>query len=275
MELEILTPPGVDPRLIILRAGAEVDAVLVLAERMAVLVDTLSTPALCAEALARLAPRIGGRPLYVVNSHMDWDHFWGNAAVAGRAPILAHRAALTRYHDPAMPALLAQKAHEEERFAGIVLHPPDITFDGELALQGGDLTLHLLHTPGHTPDHLAVWIPEIATCLAVDAAESPIPEVWSDAPAELAALRTSLARLRALRPRRVLPAHGQTTSPTLLDDNIAYFDALERRLRAGGAEPTLAELVPGAAVLPPPQAEFYRSCHASNLRAQRRACAEA
>ena len=273
MALEILTPPGVDPRLILLRAGAEVDAVLVLAARMAVLVDTLPTPALCAEALARLAPRIGGRPLYVVNSHMDWDHFWGNAAVAGRAPILAQRAALPRYHDPAMPALLARKAAEETRFAGLALHPPDITFEGELALQGGDLTLQLLHTPGHTPDHLSVWIPEIATCLAVDAAEWPVPEVWSDDPADLAALRGSLARLRALGARCVLPAHGQTTSPALLDGNIAYFDALERRLRAGGPEPALAELVPEAAALPPDQAEFYRGCHASNLRAQRRACA--
>ena len=54
-----------------------------------------------------------------------------------------------------------------------------------MSLHGGDLTLELLHTPGHTPDHVAVWIPEIKTCLAVDTVEHPIPEIWSQSPDDL------------------------------------------------------------------------------------------
>ncbi|MCQ4160669.1 MBL fold metallo-hydrolase [Roseomonas sp. GC11] len=258
--MEIVRGAGVDERVLILRAGEEVDAVLVRTRRFCVLVDTLATPELCARALEE----VKGAPLLVVNSHMDWDHFWGNAAVAG-APILAHEAALARFHDPATARTLREKAAAEPRFAGVELVPPSLTFSGEMVLHGGDLTLHLLHTPGHTPDHVAVWIPEIATCLAVDAVEHPIPEVWSDDPADLVALRASLARIAGLGARVLLPAHGQTTDPALATRNIAYFDALEAALRAG-QEPSL----PVGAVIPPTQRAFYESCHASNLRAMQR-----
>ena len=45
--------------------------------------------------------------------------------------------------------------------------------NGRLLIDGGDLTLALLPTPGHTIDHYALYIPEINTLLAADAAELP------------------------------------------------------------------------------------------------------
>ena len=174
--VELCPHPGLDPRLRILRAGDEVDAVFVRTERFGALIDTLGTPEQCRRALDLLEADLAGRPLIVVNTHMDWDHFWGNAAVAGRAPILAHAAALERLRDGRAAAELRDKAAAEARFRDVRLVAPTATFAGDLVLHGGDLTLELMHTPGHAPDHLAVWIPEIRTCLAVDAAEDPIPE---------------------------------------------------------------------------------------------------
>ncbi len=101
---------------------------------------------------------------------------------------------------------------------------PTLTFSGEnMTIYGEDLSLHLLHTPGHTPDHLAVWIPEIGTCLAVDAVEHPIPEVWSNSPDDCAASRSSLNLIRSLKrnslflrmDRRVTPPSWIATSPIL------------------------------------------------------------
>ena len=77
-------------------------------------------------------------------------------------------------------------------------------------------------------------MPEIRTCLAMDAVEDPIPEVWSDDPQDLADLRASLRRIQELGAAFVLPAHGWTSSPELVDRNIAYFDALAGRTRGLG-----------------------------------------
>ncbi|PDT14030.1 MBL fold metallo-hydrolase [Rhizobium sp. J15] len=277
--IELCSHPGLDERIVIVRAGDEVDAVFVRTERFNVLIDTLGTPELCRTALDLLEEKAEVRPLIVVNSHMDWDHFWGNAAIAGRAPIIAHAAALDRLRDPATRQVLQDKAGEEARFRDVELIGPDITFSGSMVLNGGDLTLELIHTPGHTPDHLAVWIPELRVCLAVDAVEYPVPEVWSRSADDLRLIRASLERIRDLDARLVIPAHGGTCSPSTVAKNLAYFESLADRVgRLGGsrlADPELGNAsgfrledfvaIPGD--MPSDTLAFYRNCHETNLGA--------
>lgn len=162
IDVELTSYPGLDERIVIVRAGDEVDSVFVRTQRFNVLVDTLATPSLCTRAMELLADSIRDRPLVVVNSHMDWDHFWGNLALDGDVPIIAHSKAIERLSDPAVLQKLVEKRSQEKRFCEVEIITPTVTFSGErMALHGGDLTLELLHTPGHTPDHIAVWIPEV------------------------------------------------------------------------------------------------------------------
>jgi glyoxylase-like metal-dependent hydrolase (beta-lactamase superfamily II) len=95
-------------------------------------------------------------------------------------------------------------------------------------IAGGDLDLHLLHTPGHVEDHVAVWIPAVRTLLAGDAAEHPFPYVGEHA--VLSELCGTLERLRSLEPSVVIPCHGGTTDPGLLTRNLAYFAGLRAAL---------------------------------------------
>ncbi|PDT02814.1 MBL fold metallo-hydrolase [Rhizobium chutanense] len=277
--VELCSYPGLDERIVIVRAGDEVDAVFVRAERFDVLIDTLGTPELCRMALDLLEERAEERPLIVVNSHMDWDHFWGNAAIAGRAPIIAHAAALDRLRDPSTREILRDKTGQESRFRNVEFIGPDITFSGAMVLNGGDLTLELIHTPGHTPDHIAIWIPELRVCLAVDAVEYPIPEVWSKTAGDLRLIRSSLERIRDLDARLVIPAHGRTYSPSAVDGNLAYFQALADRV-GGLSESQLADPQLGRASgfrledfvaipegMPSDTVAFYRNCHETNLGA--------
>ncbi|MGZ2487609.1 glyoxylase-like metal-dependent hydrolase (beta-lactamase superfamily II) [Rhizobium pisi] len=275
--VELCSYPGLDERIVIVRAGDEVDGVFVRTERFNVLIDTLGTPEQCKTALDLLG--IDARPLIVINSHMDWDHFWGNAAIAGRAPIIAHAAALDRLRDPSTQQVLKDKASQEARFRNVELIGPDITFSGSMVLNGGDLTLELIHTPGHTPDHVAVWIPELRTCLAVDAVEYPVPEVWSRRADDLRLIRSSLSRIRDLNARLVIPAHGRTSSPSTVDENLAYFEALADRVgdlsESRLADPQLGsssgfrleDFVAMPDRMPDDVATFYRNCHEANLGA--------
>ncbi|MBY5368532.1 MBL fold metallo-hydrolase [Rhizobium leguminosarum] len=277
--VELCSYPELDDRILIVRAGDEVDGVFIRTERFNVLIDTLGTPELCLTALGMLGEQINARPLIVINSHMDWDHFWGNAAIARRAPIIAHAAALDRLRDPSAREVLRDKASQESRFRDVDLIGPDITFSGSMTLNGGDLTLELIHTPGHTPDHVAVWIPELRICLAVDAVEYPIPEVWSKNAGDLRLIRSSLERIRDLNARLVIPAHGRTHSPSAVHDNLAYFQALADRVGSLSesqlAEPQLGgssglrleDFVAIPEGMPSDVVAFYRNCHETNLGA--------
>lgn len=277
--IELATYPGLDDRITILRAGDEVDAVFVRTARFNVFVDTLATPALCRQALVLLQEQMGDRPLLVINSHMDWDHFWGNAAVIGR-PIIAHASGMARLADPFARTKLDEMRAADGRFGAVEIIPPTLTFPGEsLILHGGDLTLEPIHTPGHTPDHVAIWIPELRVCLAVDAVEDPIPEVWSASPDDLSNLCRSLRRIRDLQPQKVIVAHGQADDAALVEQNLAYFarlqaavealpdDAMEPELLSERAGMMLEDFIPLPAAMPEGSRAFYRRCHQSNLAA--------
>ena len=139
------------------------------------------------------------------------------------------------------------RASEPGRFDDVALTPPSVLFEQQLVIDGGDLTLELFATPGHKPDHIAVFIPEIRTLLPGDAAELPFPFVESAA--TLPAMRDSLARMAALNAETALYCHAPVTSgPALLQQNMAYFDTIEQRCRAALARGSPARPLPTADV---------------------------
>ena len=224
-------PLGLDPRIRRFRCADEVDTFVVVTERWLVIVDTHSTPALALQLAEQCVGPADAARLLVVNTHADYDHAWGNQIFAGSAapypaPIIGHvRCAERLVGDEGRLSRAKMDELHPGRFDDLVLTPPNLVVgDGGLTIRGGDLTLVLLHTPGHTDDHFSVWIPELRTVLAADAAEHPYPHI--DTPAGIAWARASLVRLQALDPLHVLPCHGDTTDPALLERNIAYLDAV-------------------------------------------------
>ncbi len=220
-------PPGVDGRIRRFRLGDEVDTFVVRTRRLLVVVDTMSTPADARRLRDAIADDRAGRLLVVVDSHADYDHAWGNQVFAGEAPIIGHRRCGERLTGAEAEADLARwRERMPGRFDEVVATPPTVLFGDEgLLLDGGDLRIELLHTPGHSDDHVSLWVPELRLLLAADAAEVPFPHV--ETPEGFVAMRRSLERLAALDPLVVLPCHGGTTDPGLLARNLAWLDAIE------------------------------------------------
>jgi glyoxylase-like metal-dependent hydrolase (beta-lactamase superfamily II) len=241
-----LTNQGWDSRIHIAANGDLVNVFVLLTERYVILIDTLINPA-TANALATFAQLLlPSRQLLVINTHSDWDHAWGNQLFAGPnaphpAPIIAHVECATQFDSPEAFSTLTQMQKEAPSiFDDVRLTKPTLTFSKHLAIDGGDLTLNLFPTPGHTPDHIAIYIPEISTLLAGDAAEFPYPFACDDT--TLPTLRASLAKMAGLNAATALYCHAPPTiGPQLIHDNIAYFDALEAACRAAlarGVDPT-------------------------------------
>jgi glyoxylase-like metal-dependent hydrolase (beta-lactamase superfamily II) len=225
-----------------------VDTYIVVTQRYVVLVDTVINATTAAAMMAFVQTFPEDRQLLVINTHADYDHCWGNQLFAGPqsrfpAPIIASRQCAEQFATPeAVQLLKGMQANEPEIFNEVVLTPPTIHFDEALVIDGGDLTLKLLPTPGHTVDHVSLFIPEIKTLLAADAAELPFPA--ASTVRGMPEMRYSLARLAALNPKTALYCHAPVTiGPQLLHDNIAYFDSVEERCRAALARGLMPETV--------------------------------
>jgi glyoxylase-like metal-dependent hydrolase (beta-lactamase superfamily II) len=246
----LVTNQGWDERILVCRNESLVDTFIIVTRRYVVLVDTVINPKTAADMLALARPYLeNNKQLLVVNTHADYDHAWGNQIFAGPeplqpAPIIASRLCAERLRQPDGAATLQKMQQEEpEIFGEVLFTPPTILFDERLAIDGGDLTLELMATPGHTPDHIAIYIPQIKTLLAADGAEMPFP--FARTVEGLRPMRESLARMAALEPAVVLYCHAPVTiGPQLLRHNMAYFDKVEEYCRAAlarGAPATPAE----------------------------------
>lgn len=258
----------------------EVDAYVIVTERYLVLFDTMLCPEDMAVVLQHVQQNLAGRQLLVVNSHADWDHSWGNCYFTGEhaAPIIAHDYCLVRMQSDEAHTGLRDYQQRFPVFRNVVLVPPTITFSDHFTIHGGDLTIELLPAPGHHPDHIAAWIPELRLLLAFDAVEKPLP-VMEDA-ASVQPMFATLTRFLALQPAQVLCSHGKSTTPALVQDNLTYLREIERqsRLFLRTQTPTHAQLEHAAALIGYPFEEviagnaspidsaFYSWAHDANVR---------
>jgi glyoxylase-like metal-dependent hydrolase (beta-lactamase superfamily II) len=125
-------------------------------------------------------------------------------------------------HTAAAPAV----AERDE--APIALHPkdrlhwreahgdalPDIEMEQDGAFEVADVTLDVLHTPGHTPGSVSIYCEDLGVVFTGDAlvATGPCPHEGSypDFAAQLSAIGSELLALPGTT--RVLPGHGKETT---------------------------------------------------------------
>ena len=249
-ELQLIENNGWDERILVCRNGRLVQTFIIITERFVLLVDTVINPHTAGQMLAWAEPYLAdGRQLLVINTHADYDHCWGNQLFAGEtapsagsgqavqpAPIIgSHLSPALFEQDEAKAYLAKMQELEPEIFSDVVFTPPTLLIRDKFVIDGGDLTVELLPTPGHTEDHYSLFLPEIKTVLAADAAELPYPV--ARVPEGLPQMRESLAKLAALPAETVLYCHAPVTAGrALLLDNIAYFNAIEAQCRAALAQ---------------------------------------
>ncbi|NJN17754.1 MAG: MBL fold metallo-hydrolase [Oscillochloris sp.] len=254
-----------------------------------------------------------GLPLHfdmLLNSHADADHHGGNAAILARSP-----GSLVLCHALDAPRVESRERHLRERYTAAVAAddtpysaaimdwladgigadmPVDLTLLGDERINlGPGATWQVLHAPGHTPGHLALWNAEHGVLIIQDAVLGGMgvePDGAIGSPPPYFAVDTYLAtikRLRSLGAALLLSAHipimNGTEAVTAFFDASAQFvadlDSLTLEvLQAAGTPQTLAALC--AAVdkrlgpsstpiqwIPPVRAHLERHAAAGRLQA--------
>ncbi|MGD2059485.1 MAG: MBL fold metallo-hydrolase [Acidimicrobiia bacterium] len=192
-----------------------------------VVVDTPQLPTKAVEMREEAESK--GEIRYLINTEHHVDHIFGNYYFKGAGTVVNHRGVYENFMvvtpdlDPfayAAEAIPSDDPGGEEIFPDRDRYYEDpnkgrIVFDGNLTLRVGDHTFELIHTPGHTPGQLAVYVPEERVVFTGDTIFSEC-QTWlmtSDVGQWLEALET----IRQLDVDHVIPGHGPVTTKAYLD----------------------------------------------------------
>jgi cyclase len=193
-------------------------------------VVVVDTPQLPTRAVAmREEVEAKGAIRYLINTEHHVDHIFGNYYFKGAGTVVNHRGVFENFMvvTPDLdPFAYAAEAIPTDDPQGEGIFPDrdeyyadpnkgSIVFDANLTLRVGDHTFELVHTPGHTPGQLAVFIPEERVVYTGDTIFSEC-QTWlmtSDVDQWLAALET----IRELDADHILPGHGPVVTKSYLD----------------------------------------------------------
>jgi glyoxylase-like metal-dependent hydrolase (beta-lactamase superfamily II) len=187
----------------------------VLGSAPALLVD----PAAATDRLDAVADRQGVGHVAVTHHHPD------------------HVGAVARYAERHDATVWARTGREDafETATGVA---PDRTFCEGTTIPTGDGVVRIVDTPGHAPEHVAFAHGDTMACGDLAVAEGSVAVAAPEG--DLRAYLTSLRRIHALSPARLLPGHGpviEDVRPTV-ERLLAHRLDRERRVLAavqGGA----------------------------------------
>ncbi len=86
-----------------------------------------------------------------------------------------------------------------------------ILFDDRYEFELGAMKFELFHTPGETPDHLTVWIPQLKAAFVGDNFYESFPNIYTlrgTQPRWALEYVRSIDKVLALKPEILLPSHG-------------------------------------------------------------------
>lgn len=237
---------------------------LIYTRRFTVVFDTLLGPKSGAWLAARAAER--GKPVLVVVSHSDWDHCWGNQCFPN-TPLISTQLCAERMAGDFGQAELKKKREEHRDYEDVRVVPPALQPQGAFRIDGGDLTLEFLPSPGHRSDHLALWIPEVRTLLPGDGVETPFALLDDEqcASVNLRDMVSTLQSFLRLKPEWTLANHAPPQPGfDLIRSNLEHYWQLQKLVAQHSSVDALLQAFPYSG---PADADFYRGDHERIVRA--------
>lgn len=192
-------------------------------------VVVVDTPQLPTKAVAMRKQAESYGPIrYVINTEHHIDHIFGNYYFHGAGSVVHHRGVHDNFMVPTPdldPFAYAAEAIPTDDPDGAAIFPDrdeyyadpnkgDLVFTGDLELHVGGRTFQLIHTPGHTPGQVAVYVPEERVVFTGDTVFSEC-QTWlmtSDVDQWVRALEV----VRGLDVDHVVPGHGPVTTKDYL-----------------------------------------------------------
>ncbi len=178
----------------------------------------------------------GVEPLAIVATHHHPDHVGGATALSRRLglPLWAHEGT-------------AERLEGEVSFDRLLNDGETIELSGPR-----EMSLSVLHTPGHAPGHLCLFEPRSGAMVAGDMVAGVGSIIVEPHDGDMTLYLASLRRMASLQPSMLLPAHGGVIADPLrcLEHYIEHRLMREAKvlaaLRASGGAAEVQALLPHA-----------------------------
>jgi cyclase len=223
------------------------NAGLVVDGERTLLVDTLFDLDLTRQMLRAMRDAVpaAARIDTLVNTHANGDHCYGNQLLGGARIVASEQTAaeMTELPPAAMAALVEQAPEMGELgaffldcfgafdFRGIELALPEETFSGELTMQVGERTLHLIEVgPAHTRGDTLVHVPSERVLFSGDILFSQAhPIAWAG---PVSNWIDACDRILAMDVDVIVPGHGPLAGLDAVRELKAYFEYLYSEARS-------------------------------------------
>lgn len=213
----------------------EVNAGLVTTPDGGILIDTLPFPSETKQIIefARRACPAGIK--YVINTMSQADHIYGSCFFPD-AELIAHTVCRDMLIEHGFNALESAQEHTPE-LREVSIRLPKLVFTEGMLIRLGGKTIHLIHSPGPSPEVSVVHVREDKVLFASDLM-MPVP-IISNELSDLEAYKRSLLHLHEYNLESIAQGHGdillrgEVTSS--IDSEVDYLneiEALVSRLRA-------------------------------------------
>lgn len=193
-------------------------------------VDGLQIDTGCAHTAQQFVSALRDWPVeQVVNTHSHEDHIGANAEVQERfgCPIWAHPDALPILHNPRLQSLQPYR----RLFWGWP-RPSDGQPIGEW-VETQHFRFQVIHTPGHSPDHICLFEPDRGWLFSGDAYVGGKDRALRQG-YDIYGIIASLKRLAKLPVRAIFAGSGSVRLNGVepLEEKIAYLEELGERIRS-------------------------------------------
>jgi glyoxylase-like metal-dependent hydrolase (beta-lactamase superfamily II) len=206
---------------------------LVIGRRAALIVDTGMGPRngrTVLDEVIRLAP---GRRLFVVATHVHAEHVSGLSAFPANTTFIASRAMqqdLDALGDQGMAGMSRLTPFIGELLKDVHVRRADIVFERQRRLDLGGVHVRLLALgPTHTNGDTMAWVEEDRVLYAGDVV---LKDRFLSFGADSSRRRwlDVLAEVKALRPRIIVPSHGESGDASMVDDQVRVLAELHARV---------------------------------------------
>lgn len=216
----------------------EVNAGLVVTPEGGILIDTLPFPSETRQII-EFAQRICPQGIkYLINTISHADHVYGSCFFPA-AELIAHDLCRQMLQEHGYKALNEAKEHTPE-LRSVQIRLPKIVFNEGMVIRLGGKTVHLIHSPGPSPELCAVHVREDKVLFASDLM-MPVPLIATPY-SDIEAFKRSLFNLHDYNLECIVQGHGdillrgEVTSS--IDVSVKYLNDIQRlvqRLMAEGA----------------------------------------
>jgi len=206
----------------------EVNAGLVVTEEGGILIDTLPFPSETRQII-NFAKRVCPNGIrYVINTISHSDHVNGSCLFPD-AELIAQRNCRKLLMEYGERALREAQEHTSE-LRPLEVRLPKLVFDEGMLIRLGDKTIHLIHSPGPSPDVCAVHVREEKVLFASDLM-MPVPFIANDF-SEPEKYKRSLAHLHDYNLECIVQGHGDILLrgevTTSIDASVKYLDDIQQ-----------------------------------------------